>query len=732
MNKFNFIPVTLALIAVSFVGQSNGSFWGLATAFGYGGGGSSIATVSSATYTVDDNAGTISNVPLSTAKAAFLANLTKDEANQTWNDAGIANPVVTGNSLVVTAQDTTTTMTYTVTVNPAAPVITSVGGNGYINNDEKAAIIVQGTAQANSLVTVTLTNDGGLNTKTGTQQLTGGATNFSVTINGTTAPALVDGNVNAVAVATNALGGTSLPSTTVVAIKDIVYPTVTKLGTGAADYTIPAAGTATLTFSKALSAAGKTAVQNALTIGANKAITFAWNGGNNVLTITGHATEVTTFANDVMANVSDVAGNTDSLLLVDSAIEPTQVQPDNTGAAVVDNTTPQVVVVDPALPVVATIAAGTTNPEIDVSSFVSGGTGTIPAISIVSNNAGNVNVDIPANTTVTSADPTWNGVIEAPTNTTISLPVMADGVMTATAAVQVGFTGARLSFDNAVRLLIPGQGGKRAGYERGGVFTEITTTCAADTQAAGNALPANGDCKITVGADMVIWTKHFTKFVAFAPAGGGGSGSGGSSGGGGGGGTPANPFGGTNISVLINGGATGTMDNNVTLNLFGGSSAKKMAISNGDSFMGSVQEPYATTKQWTLSGDKGTKKVCARFYDQYGYFSNVVCDEIIYGSIPTTPTTPSVWKKNIPAIDSLLTYVKYGQTNAMVMQLQKELQAAGFFPAGQKLTNYYGDITRDAVNKYKASLGTPTYTRQEIIRMIMIKIIQLKIAAYGR
>ncbi len=730
MNKLNFIPVTLALIAVSFVGQSNGSFWGLATAFGYGGGGSSIATVSSATYTVDDNAGTISNVPLSTAKAAFLANLTKDEPNQTWNDGGILNPVVTGNSLVVTAQDTTTTMTYTVTVNPAAPVITSVGGNGYINNDEKAAIIVQGTAQANSLVTVTLTNDGGLNTKTGTQQLTGGATNFSVTINGTTAPALVDGNVNAVAVATNALGGTSLPSANVVATKDIVYPTVTKLGTGAADYTIAAGGTATLTFSKALSAAGKTAVQNALTIGADKANTYTWNGGNNVLTITGHATEVTTFANDVMANVSDVAGNTDSLLLVDSAIEPTQVQPDNTGAAVVDNTTPQVVVVDPALPVVATIAAGTTNPEIDVSSFISGGTGTIPAISIVSNNAGNVNVDIPANTTVTSADPTWNGVIEAPTNTTISLPVMADGVMTATAAVQVGFTGARLSFDNAVRLLIPGQGGKRAGYERGGVFTEITTTCAADTQAAGNALPANGDCKITVGADMVIWTKHFTKFVAFTPAGGGGSG--GSSGGVGGGGTPANPFGGTNISVLINGGATGTMDNNVTLTLFGGSSAKKVAISNGDSFMGSVQENYVTTKQWTLSGDKGTQKVCARFYDQYGYFSNVVCDEIMYGSIPTTPTTPTVGKKNILAIDSLLPYVKYGQTNAMVMQLQKELQAAGFFPAGQKLTNYYGDITRDAVNKYKASLGTPTYSRQEIIRMIMIKIIQLKLAAYGR
>lgn len=75
---------------------------------------STVATVTSATYTV--GATTITNVPFATSKATFLAALTKGETNQTWNSSNIADPVVTGNTLVVTAQDETTIITYTVTV----------------------------------------------------------------------------------------------------------------------------------------------------------------------------------------------------------------------------------------------------------------------------------------------------------------------------------------------------------------------------------------------------------------------------------------------------------------------------------------------------------------------------------------------------------------------------------------------------------------------------------------
>lgn len=709
MNKIYFIPVTLALLVVSFFGQGNGDFWGIKTAFGYGAG-SSIATVSSVTYTVDDNNGTISNVPVGVAKATFLGNLTKDEVNQTWNSTAIANTVVSGNSLVVTAQDTTTTLTYVVTVNPGTPVITTVAGNGYINFAKKAAIHVVGTAQANSLVTVALSDGNPAHDKTGTQQLSGGATAYDVVINGTTAPALDDGVIGVGVVATNSLGGDSLSASTT-ATKDVVFPTVTKIGNDSADVTIAATATATLTFSKALSAAGKTAVQDALTIGADKVITYGWNGGNTVLTITGHATDTTTFVSDVMAEVTDVAGNSVSLLLIDSALTATQTAPDGSGDATVNNTTPEVVITNPTQATDITITSGTTAPQIDVSAFISGGTGVLPQITVTSNNASNVNLEIPASTTVTSADPTWNGVIAAPTVTTVTVPNVGTETNTTNLAIEVGFTGAKLSFDNAVRILLPGQAGKRAGYIRTGIaFTEITAICGADNQATGDALAADAECKIDAanGLDLVIWTKHFTSFASFT------SSSGGSTGGGGGGTSigSLNSFNNVPLSVSINGGEERTLSRTVTLTLNGGALAKKMAIANGDTFIGSIQEGYATSKQWTLTDGEAMKKVCVKFYDQNGYYSNVVCDDIAYGAntvfvaTVTNPTNsnPSIMSKNITAIDQYLRLFNYGQFNAKIRQLQNELKKAGFMDQSVVLSNRYGEKTRAAVQKYQQSL----------------------------
>ena len=37
----------------------------------------------------------------------------------------------------------------------------------------------------------------------------------------------------------------------------------------------------------------------------------------------------------------------------------------------------------------------------------------------------------------------------------------------------------------------------------------------ADNQATGDALAADGDCKIDVGSDLAIWTKHFTSFATY-------------------------------------------------------------------------------------------------------------------------------------------------------------------------------------------------------------------------
>jgi len=204
-----------------------------------------------------------------------------------------------------------------------------------------------------------------------------------------------------------------------------------------------------------------------------------------------------------------------------------------TGYANSNSTTPEVVITNPTQSVEITIESGTTNPTINVSSFITGGTGILPEITINSANAGNASVEISAVTTVTSADVTWNGIIAAPTITTVTLPETSGETKTLSTAIEVGFTGAKLSFDKAVRILLPGQAGKRAGYIRTGIdFTEITSICAADNQAIGDALAIDGDCKIDIGSDLVIWTKHFTTFAtytqtstpapALAPSSGGG------------------------------------------------------------------------------------------------------------------------------------------------------------------------------------------------------------------
>ena len=154
---------------------------------------------------------------------------------------------------------------------------------------------------------------------------------------------------------------------------------------------------------------------------------------------------------------------------------------------------------------------------MDVSAFITGGSGILPAISITSANANNTTVAIPASTVVTSTSLTWNGLMSAPTVTTVTLPAQSGQTKTLSTAVEVGFSGEKLTFSKAVRLLLPGQAGKRAGYVRTGIsFTEITNTCALDNQSTGNALAADSECKIDVGSDLVIWTKHFTTFATYS------------------------------------------------------------------------------------------------------------------------------------------------------------------------------------------------------------------------
>jgi len=61
------------------------------------------------------------------SKTDFLAALTMGESHQTWNSTGINNTVADGDTFVVTAQDGTTTVTYTIAV-PTKAI-----GESYLN-----------------------------------------------------------------------------------------------------------------------------------------------------------------------------------------------------------------------------------------------------------------------------------------------------------------------------------------------------------------------------------------------------------------------------------------------------------------------------------------------------------------------------------------------------------------------------------------------------------------------
>lgn len=248
-------------------------------------------------------------------------------------------------------------------------------------------------------------------------------------------------------------------------------------------------------------------------------VTFSQTGNSNIENLVLHQLDTNPF--DTGADPSGLV-----TFLSDTQTTPVANE-DGTSDATLSDTTPEVVITNQTQPVEITIASGTDDAKIDVSSFVDTTVinginmeqGNIPEITITSTagtgNAAAATIEIPATTVTGPAD--WDGVIAAPTVTTVTLPVTSGETKTLSSAIELGFADAKLSFDEAVKILLPGQAGKRAGYVRPGtVFTEITTPCGENSQTwANDNLGADGECKIDSGSDLVIWTKHFTTFATY-------------------------------------------------------------------------------------------------------------------------------------------------------------------------------------------------------------------------
>jgi len=162
------------------------------------------------------------------------------------------------------------------------------------------------------------------------------------------------------------------------------------------------------------------------------------------------------------------------------------------------------------------VPSSVTNAQMKTTTTTTGSnnTATLPLVDVhASTSLGNVSVTIPQGTKVTGSS-SWDGTIELPkavSSSSVSVPNGNVG-----AVIELGSTGESLTFDKAVRILVPNQGGKKIGFIRSGIFTEITQTLSADNQdTADSEIAAGGVAKITVGNDMVIWTKHFTQFVTY-------------------------------------------------------------------------------------------------------------------------------------------------------------------------------------------------------------------------
>ncbi len=193
-----------------------------------------------------------------------------------------------------------------------------------------------------------------------------------------------------------------------------------------------------------------------------------------------------------------------------------KVVPDQNGKVDIDNTNPEVVIPKSATKLNITIASGTDEPKIDVSSFInSEGTGILPAITINSNNNVKVNVEIPASTTVTGT--AWDGIMEAPTATTTTIKTPGGySSLSVTSAIEIGSSSVDLTFDKPVKLTFTGKAGELVGWydhTGTGAFTEITKTCDNPTP----TLATGESCKIdaTNSTDLIVWTTHFSTFATY-------------------------------------------------------------------------------------------------------------------------------------------------------------------------------------------------------------------------
>ncbi|MGL5439046.1 MAG: S-layer homology domain-containing protein [Filifactoraceae bacterium] len=188
----------------------------------------------------------------------------------------------------------------------------------------------------------------------------------------------------------------------------------------------------------------------------------------------------------------------------------------------------------------------------------------VEATKSLSGSGSAVSLNIPQNTVVT-APKSWDGKLELQKVVTNSMNIPNKTIIL---AVKIGSDSVDLSLSNAARIVLPETASYKVAYiGSDGEFKEITNELTSDD---ANGLGDKSEGKIKSGNDWIIWTKHFTKFVAYSD----------------------NPQGGGETNGGNNGGGTNNGDENKVTD------SKEITVRvsvTGDSSMGDLIDNYSVT-----------------------------------------------------------------------------------------------------------------------------------------
>ncbi|HRQ86925.1 MAG TPA: hypothetical protein PLY16_02330, partial [Candidatus Saccharibacteria bacterium] len=182
---------------------------------------------------------------------------------------------------------------------------------------------------------------------------------------------------------------------------------------------------------------------------------------------------------------------------------------DNTSRTVSSNA--HTVTADAEGPVTLELAADQTMTFAGVSS----GAVTVPKAVTITDSVNDIAIVISEGTEINASSPSWDGSLMAPQK--VSPTNLPDHVIDVTTAVKVG-SNVPLEFSHPVKVVIPGAAGRYAGYiNHSNVFFDIETECG-NTPAA-TLVGGVKECYLSEGDDLIVWTLHFSTFVAYETVG---------------------------------------------------------------------------------------------------------------------------------------------------------------------------------------------------------------------